>query len=100
MSEYKHIYNSKAWKDLRIERLVNEPLCRICKSVNHIRPAKHVDHIVPMSKGGAPLDYDNTQSLCLEHHSLKTAQDEGNNPNWGCGQDGTPADPKHHWNSR
>ena len=35
-----------------------------------------VDHIVPINKGGAPLDMDNLQSLCSHCHAAKTARDK------------------------
>jgi 5-methylcytosine-specific restriction endonuclease McrA len=97
-SPYKHIYNSKAWKNLRLLRLADEPLCRLCKAIGIIKPGHHVDHIIPLTKGGEPYEWDNTQSLCQSHHTLKTLEDEGKHPNWGCDRHGNPLAPKHHWN--
>lgn len=94
----KHIYNSKAWKDISSLRLAEEPLCRLCSFTKKITPAKHVDHIVPISKGGDPYDYNNTQSLCIACHSIKTREDEGATVNWGCDEHGNPISPRHHWN--
>jgi len=34
--------------------------------------AVEIDHIVPLSEGGAPLDRENLQGLCREHHREKT----------------------------
>jgi 5-methylcytosine-specific restriction protein A len=39
-------------------------------------PAQMVDHIVPINKGGAPLDLNNLQSLCNHCHAVKTARDK------------------------
>lgn len=35
-------------------------------------PATQADHIIPIAKGGQPLDLDNGQGLCATHHSRKT----------------------------
>ncbi|MFI0470478.1 HNH endonuclease [Saccharopolyspora sp. 5N102] len=35
-------------------------------------PAEQVDHILPLSRGGAMLDYANAQSLCTGCHDRKT----------------------------
>lgn len=91
-------YDTAAWKKLRRLRLVNEPLCRIHAAQGRAVPAKHVDHIVPINKGGEALDYDNTQSLCLECHTLKTREDEGASVKWGCDASGAPLSPRSHWN--
>lgn len=40
-------------------------------------PAKHVDHVVPVARGGAELDASNLQSLCHPCHSRKTALHDG-----------------------
>jgi 5-methylcytosine-specific restriction protein A len=92
------VYDSKAWKLMRSGILANEPLCRICKASGKLKPARHVDHIIPISKGGEPFEYSNAQPLCVEHHSLKTAEDEGKTARWGCDAQGNPLSPKSHWN--
>lgn len=40
-------------------------------------PATQVDHVIPLSQGGARLDPANFQALCEPHHRTKTAR-EGN----------------------
>jgi len=49
--------------------------CNMClepfKSTSDI----HVDHIIPLSKGGAKYDEDNLQMLCHSCHSKKTILD-------------------------
>lgn len=57
---------------MRLHRLQQEPLCRMCKErFNRIRPANVCDHIKP-HKGDEVLffDYSNTQSLCSECHDI------------------------------
>ena len=62
------------WKRLRLLKLTVNPLCEECNSHNVIRPAQEVDHIRPISRGGARLDLNNLQSLCKTCHSQKTAR--------------------------
>ncbi|MBO2714488.1 hypothetical protein GTP11_15710 [Lactiplantibacillus plantarum] len=40
-----------------------------------INLATSVDHIVPLFLGGDPYDWNNLQSLCDYHHSLKSQQE-------------------------
>lgn len=49
-------------------------------------PASQVDHIVPLSKGGAKSDPANLQAFCHSHHSIKTIRHDG-----GFGRRGTQA---------
>lgn len=64
-------YVSTAWRKLRNEYIVEHPLCAMCG-----RAAEMVDHIVPINKGGAPLDPANLQSLCNHCHNIKSATDK------------------------
>jgi len=59
--------------------------------------AREVDHIQPVSDGGAPFDQDNLQPLCKSCHSRKTNADNGGQLK-GCKADGTPLDANHWWN--
>jgi len=63
----------RRWQALRMMVLRREPLCRRCQ-----KPAQDVDHILPMSKGGARLDQANLQPLCRSCHRAKHAEDERN----------------------
>jgi 5-methylcytosine-specific restriction endonuclease McrA len=63
-------YASTAWKWARSQQLAREPNCRICGE-----PARAVDHVIPISQGGEPLDPDNLQSLCRRHHNTKTTHE-------------------------
>lgn len=58
---------SKRWKTLSAWTLRQEPLCRSCQA-----PSSQVDHITPLSRGGAALDSANLQALCASCHSKKT----------------------------
>ena len=91
------------WEKIRAAHLKREPLCRVCKRLGHINAGtpeqpNHVDHIIPLSKGGTSDD-DNLQTLCHQHHSQKTNA-ERRGRRWklkGCGPDGMPIDPDHPW---
>jgi 5-methylcytosine-specific restriction protein A len=41
------------------------------------KPSTDADHITPIRQGGNPFDLANGQGLCREHHSQKTARDDG-----------------------
>lgn len=57
-------------------KLEQQPMCEECERRGRLTPAQMVDHIVPINKGGAPLDMDNLQSLCNACHARKSAQDK------------------------
>lgn len=44
--------------------------CRLCG-----RYGNHADHVVPLQHGGAVLDADNGQCLCVPCHRTKTASE-------------------------
>ena len=69
-------YQSRRWRSLRSLKLQQNPLCEECEKNGILRPADMVDHIVPINKGGAPLDMNNLQSLCNRCHAIKTARDK------------------------
>lgn len=48
------------------------PLCRECELVGKVTAATQVDHIDPLFAGGAD-DESNFQSICDEHHEIKSA---------------------------
>ncbi|MCG0715644.1 endonuclease [Lactiplantibacillus plantarum] len=81
------IHSSSRWrKTSRLYREAN-PICEQClreakegdqsrqKRAGMINLATSVDHIVPLFAGGEPYDWDNLQSLCDYHHSLKSQQE-------------------------
>lgn len=73
--------------------------------MGRVIPASQVDHVQAIDEGGAPFDLDNLMALCQRHHSRKTVMRDrgfGNKQSkkpviQGCGRDGLPIDPEHHW---
>lgn len=94
------ILKTQRWLRVRKRQLAREPLCRECGA-----PATDVDHVKPRSRGGAPFDPANLQSLCATHHSHKTAAYDKQGRDWsehalrGCDENGNPLDPDHPWNA-
>lgn len=81
----KALYNSKAWKNARLAKLIDQPLCEDCLAEGRTVQAVHVDHEQAVAAGGATLDWKNFRSLCKSHHSRKTAARDGGygNPRTG-----------------
>lgn len=64
------------WHKLRNWYIARHPLCAHCDTRGITAPADMVDHIQPLSTGGARLDQRNLQSLCSPCHAAKTATDQ------------------------
>jgi len=73
--ERNRFYQRKAWKSIRLLQLQIEPLCRHCRLNGKLIAASVVDHVVPITDGGAELDQANLQSLCKECHNAKTRRE-------------------------
>lgn len=80
-NKYYGLYHDSRWDGtygLRRQQLIDEPLCRICRKENRLTVATVADHIVPHK--GDPNKFfnkNNLQSLCEEHHNIKTANEDG-----------------------
>jgi len=85
-------YSTAGWRRISARQLRRQPLCEACVDVE---PATQVDHIVPISQGGAKRDPANLQSLCHACHSAKTVAERAGRV-WvpakhrGCDIDGAP----------
>ena len=60
----------------RARWLSSQPLCIMCEREGFITAGTDVDHVVPLSKGGAD-DESNLQTLCHAHHQDKSVSDKG-----------------------
>jgi 5-methylcytosine-specific restriction enzyme A len=66
------VYSSPIWRRLRAIVKREQPICAV-PTCN--RPTQDIDHIVPLSEGGAPFDRANVQGLCKPCHGRKTKAD-------------------------
>ena len=65
-------YHSREWIALRNAFRAANPLC---KNVDECGGATHtVDHIIPISEGGARLDWNNLAPLCQSCNASKTGK--------------------------
>lgn len=69
-------YHSPAWVNLRNAYRQAYPLCSECNKKGIVTPMNVVDHIRPISQGGAKLDWNNLQSLCTPHHNSKSRKEQ------------------------
>lgn len=66
LSAHRRGYDA-AWRKLRLQVLMAEPLCRKCG-----KAAEDVDHIRTIRSGGSRLDPKNLQPLCHSCHARKS----------------------------
>jgi len=91
--------NGAAWRVLREEVLMRDPVCKLCLKRGIFTPSTQVDHIENNLGDYTDVnEMDNLQGLCDSCHSLKTAQDLGKHVVMGCDLNGQPVDPRHPWN--
>lgn len=67
-------YNSPVWRKARrafLDSHPNHSLCQVCLQKNELTPANVVDHIIPISAGGARLDDRNYMPMCHRCHNVK-----------------------------
>ena len=83
-NNYKWVYGTSQWRSLRIQYLMENPLCKIClmKEEPKITSAFEVHHVISLNtesnyfrKRQIGFDPDNLQGLCSEcHHELHNIQ--------------------------
>ena len=76
--EYKRFYDSKEWKSLRYQVLLEAGfLCVICLEDGMYSEATIGDHIIPTRvRWDLRLEKENVQAVCFECHNQKTFQDK------------------------
>jgi 5-methylcytosine-specific restriction protein A len=68
-------YHTTRWRNLSKLFRSQNPLCVSCLSNHLVVAAQHVDHIRPISEGGAMWNIENLQSLCISCHNRKSAKE-------------------------
>lgn len=97
-------YNTKAWRKLRLAKLAADPLCYACSLRGLHKPARAVDHIHAIAKGGEPFPpLNRLMSLCFPCHNSKTrTEDHPHSTGFsralkGFDAQGNPIDPRDDW---
>lgn len=74
----KFVYNTPTWRTLRLNYLMENPLCVRCEKNGLIVSAVEVHHITPISSGKDILNkktlgfnWNNLKSLCKECHKIE-----------------------------
>jgi len=72
---FKSVYNTNTWRKIRLQFLMQNPLCGRCLKLDKINSAVDVHHIIPIStvdtiieKRTLGFDWNNLESLCIECH--------------------------------
>ncbi len=72
---HKAVYNTRTWRKIRLQYLMENPLCVECMKEDKITSAVEVHHIIPIStvdtiaeKRKLGFDWKNLKGLCDEHH--------------------------------
>lgn len=75
--DHKALYNSREWREGRIEHLRANPCCKRCDDEGRVTEATVVDHKVP-HQGNRELffDRDNWESICKPHHDSDKQREE------------------------
>lgn len=66
-----NFYKLQKWVKFRNAGMRENRFCVECLKLNLYVLATDLDHIHPISQGGAIWDRDNTQGLCKSHHNKK-----------------------------
>lgn len=102
---WRRFYRTARWQRTRKAQLAKQPLCETCLSQGRTAAAtvcNHADKEAKRTEEGffaGPFT-----SECAPCHDSVVQSDEkraakGLAPKVGCGEDGWPTDPRHHWNS-
>lgn len=72
----KKFYSTGEWVAVRAMQIATQPYCAACMTRGVLVDCTvggHVDHVISMDNGGAPLDLRNLQTLCQPCHAKKSA---------------------------
>lgn len=97
-AEYRKLYRTRRWLNVRAEHLEANPLCVMC--LPRVTAATVCDHMDPRDKDDPELFFTGAkQSLCKTHHDSTKQREERRGHMIGSDASGTPLDPRHPWNA-
>ena len=74
--DYQRLLNSKRWKQLRMWKLQQNPLCELCQAEGFVRSAIDVHHKIPVESARTLQEMEqlcfnplNLQALCISCHA-------------------------------
>ena len=73
-------YNSTAWRKTRAYYLSQSPLCEASLAEGKTVPGEVIDHIIPISVGGAKMDARNFMTLSKAIHDIKSGLESHTSP--------------------
>ena len=73
-------YNSTAWRKTRAYYLAQSPLCEASLAEGKTVPGEVIDHIIPISVGGAKMDARNFMTLSKAIHDIKSGLESHTSP--------------------
>ena len=65
------LYRSKRWTAVRKGYIMKHPICERCKAIGLTTQGHVLDHVIPISQGGAVWTKENWMTLCHECHNWK-----------------------------
>jgi 5-methylcytosine-specific restriction protein A len=92
------LHNTARWRRKAADQKRREPLCRMHMAQGRVVAGTVADHIEPHRDDPDKFWNGALQTLCAECHNSVKQRLEKSGTMAGCGEDGTPLDPKHHWN--
>lgn len=73
---YIKLINSKLWKEIRLNKLHNQPICEVCEAKGYSTLAEEVHHKIPVESVATEkqmkrlmFDYRNLMSVCHSCHA-------------------------------
>ena len=69
-------YKSAQWKKVRKAYLSQFPICQVAEYCGDIVPGKVIDHIIPITQGGAKFDPRNFCTMSKRIHDIKSALEQ------------------------
>jgi len=99
LSQYPKLYNSKRWKQIRLDTLARDPLCVMCIKIGDHAPSTIADHVEPHRGNEHRFFNGRTQGVCKPCHDRHKQRQEKSGILLGGDNEGVPVDPLHHWNN-